>query len=63
MNSIRNKNHNLFTERIEKVALNANDDKRIILNNKIDTLTYEHHRTLKQSKHSTKLEKMFDNYF
>ena len=62
MNLIRHRNHDLFTERIEKVSLSSNDDKRIILENKIDTLAYGHYKTLKQSKHLTKLEGMYEKY-
>ena len=42
MNIIRHKKHNLYTETITKVALSANDDKRIILEDKINTLAYGH---------------------
>ena len=61
MNHIKSHEHNLYTEKIEKVALDPNDDKRIISDG-INTLAYGHYRTLKQSKHLTKMEKMF-NYF
>ena len=40
MNLIRHQNHDLYTESVEKIALSSNDDKRIILKNKIDTLAY-----------------------
>ena len=46
MNIIRHKKHNLYTETITKVALSANDDKRIILENKMNTLAYRHYKTL-----------------
>ena len=45
MNIFRHKNHNLYSETIKKVALSANDDKRIILKNKIDTLALGHYKT------------------
>ena len=63
MNLIRHRKHELFTENVEKIALSSNDDKRIILENKIDTLAIGHYKTLKQSKHLTKLENMFEKYF
>ena len=37
MNVIRSHGHELFTETVNKVALDCNDDKRIILNDKINT--------------------------
>lgn len=41
-NKIMSKNHELFTVMQRKVALSAYDDKRYILNNKIDTLAFGH---------------------
>ena len=38
MNIIRSQNHEIFSMTVNKVALSANDDKRIICQNKIDTL-------------------------
>ena len=38
MNIIRSENHNIYSMTINKVALSANDDKRLICPNKIDTL-------------------------
>ena len=38
MNIIRSKNHDIYSMSVNKVALSANDDKRIICSNKIDTL-------------------------
>jgi len=40
MNIIRSRQHNLSTEQVNKIALSANDDKRIIQPDKIDTLAY-----------------------
>jgi len=37
MNVIRSRKHNLFTEQVNKIALCANDDKRIIRPDKIQT--------------------------
>ena len=45
MNIIIHKNHDLYSETIKKVALSANDDKRVILENKIDTLALGHYKT------------------
>ena len=38
MNIIRSKNHDIYSMNVNKVALSANDDKRLICPNKIDTL-------------------------
>ena len=38
MNIIRSQNHEIFSMTVNKVALSANDDKRIICENKINTL-------------------------
>ena len=62
MNLIRHRKHILFSETIRKVALSPKDDKRIILKDKINTLSYGHFATLKKSKHLTKLEKMSEKY-
>ena len=43
MNLIRHRNHELYTENIEKIALSAKDDKRNILENKIDTIAFGHY--------------------
>ena len=38
MNNLRSKNHEIFSMRVNKIALSAKDDKRLICENKIDTL-------------------------
>ena len=38
MNVIRSENHDIYSMTVKKVALSANDDKRLICKNKIDTL-------------------------
>ena len=38
MNIFRSKSHNIYSMTVNKVALSANDDKRLICENKIDTL-------------------------
>ena len=40
MNVIRSRKHEIFSETVNKIALSANDDKRIILENKISTLAF-----------------------
>ena len=45
MNVIRSYHHNIFTEEVNKVALSADDDKRIILEDSIHTLAYGHYKT------------------
>ena len=46
MNVIRSYHHNIYTEEVNKVALSADDDKRIILEDSIHTLAYGHYKTL-----------------
>ena len=38
MNIIRSENHDIYSMTVNKIALSANDDKRLICKNKIDTL-------------------------
>ena len=38
MNIIRSQNHDIYSMTVNKVALSANDDKRLICKNKINTL-------------------------
>ena len=42
MNTFRSRKHNIYTESITKTALSADDDKRIILENGIDTMAIGH---------------------
>ena len=44
MNVIRSYKHNVFTEEVNKVALSANDDKRYILEDGINTLALGHYK-------------------
>ena len=41
-NVIRSHEHHLFTETVKKIALSADDDKRVVMKNKIDTLPLGH---------------------
>ena len=40
----RSREHHLFTENMTKIALNPMDDKRVVLENGIDTLALGHWR-------------------
>lgn len=40
MNVIRSKNHDIYSMKMDKIALSANDDKRKIKNDKIKTLAF-----------------------
>ena len=42
--SIRTSNNNLYSMKITKRGLSAYDDKKFILDNKIDTLSYGHYK-------------------
>ena len=48
MNTIRSRKHNIHTESITKTALSANDDKRIILEDGINTLAIGHYKIKSQ---------------
>jgi hypothetical protein len=43
MNVIRSYHHDIYTEEINKVALSADDDKRVIMKDGIHTLAYGHY--------------------
>ena len=45
MNTIRSRGHNVGSEKINKTALSADDDKRIILEDGIHTLAIGHHKS------------------
>ncbi len=45
MNTIRSRQHDVGTERVNKTVLSADDDKRIILKDKIATMAIGHWRT------------------
>ena len=42
MNVIRSHHHDIFTEEVNKIALSADDDKRVIQLDGISTLAYGH---------------------
>jgi len=44
MNVIRSHLHEIYTEEVNKVALSADDDKRVVLPDGINTLAYGHWR-------------------
>ena len=45
INVIRSREHNIYTEKINKVALSGDDDKRIILEDGIHTLALGHFKS------------------
>ena len=47
MNILRSLNHEIFSMKVNKVALSANDDKRLICSNKIDTLALRRIKIIK----------------
>ena len=42
MNLTRSRKHQIFSERIEKISLSADDDERLNFENQVDTLALEH---------------------
>ena len=54
MNVIRSHKHEMYTQEVNKVALSAADDKRVVLENGIDTLAYAHYK-LKDGKIKVKV--------
>ena len=44
MNVIRSHKHEIYTEEVNKIALSANDDKRVILEDGVHTLAYGHYK-------------------
>jgi len=47
MNVIRNQLHDVYTEEVNKVALSAVDDKRVIMVDGIHTKAYGHYKLKK----------------
>ena len=45
MNVIRSYKHEIYTEEVNKVALSGDDDKRIIMKDRIRTMAYGHYLT------------------
>jgi hypothetical protein len=43
MNVIRSHLHDMYTEEVNKVALSAEDDKRVIMDDGVHTLAYGHY--------------------
>jgi hypothetical protein len=46
MNIIRSRRHTLYAEEVNKVVMSANDDKRVILPDRVQTLAIGHYKTL-----------------
>ena len=44
MNLIRSRDHDIYTEEVNKIALSREDDERNILPNRVDTLALRHYR-------------------
>ena len=48
MNVIRSHKHEIYSEEVNKVALSGDDDKRIVMEDRIRTMAYGHRRTRTQ---------------
>ena len=46
MNNIKSHRHEIFSETVNKIALSANDDKRMIMADKISTLIPGYYKTI-----------------
>ena len=44
MNVFRSHKHEMYTEEVNKVALSADDDKRVIMDDGVHTLAYGHYK-------------------
>jgi len=44
MNLIRSHLHNVYTEEVNEVALSAEDDKKVVMEDKIQTLAIGHYK-------------------
>ena len=51
MNVIRSYKHDLYTEEVNKVALSAEDDKRVIMEDGIHTLALGHYSLKREANH------------
>ena len=58
----RRKNHNVFTEEANKIALRANDDKRMQSIDSIETYAYETNKEITHTKQYTKCNNMIKQY-
>ena len=58
----RTKKHNEFTEEVNKVALSANDDKRIQSIDLIETYTYDTRKHLVSKKEEAKCNNIIKQY-
>ena len=54
MNVIRSHLHDVYTEEVNKVALSAEDDKRVVMEDGIHTLAYGHYSIKKLKGESTR---------
>ena len=46
MNVIRSYKHEIYTETVNKIALSADDDKRIICNDRVSTYALGHYKQI-----------------
>ena len=45
---IQSEKHDIFTQEINKIALPADDDKRVVMKDEIHTKAYDHYEIIEQ---------------
>ena len=62
MKRLKNERHNVFTEKINKIALSSNDNKRMQSPDSIDTYAYGTSKDLVSEKEEIKCKNIIQRY-